>query len=103
MRSVKTFAAFGVAGSLAMGSVATPALAISVELAKKCRAMAIQAHPYKIPGIKGPGTAEAERSYYSDCLAKGGNMPPPPPTQNAPPASAPSSPPTPSQSPAQTK
>jgi len=49
--------------------------AISADLAKKCRDMAIKAHPYKYPGEKGAGTAQAERSYFSDCITKDGNMP----------------------------
>lgn len=55
-------------------SMISPASAITVELAKKCRDMAIKAHPYQLPGVKGPGTAAAERDYYNDCIAKDGNM-----------------------------
>lgn len=58
-----------------LSSTVRPASAISLELAKKCRAMALTAHPYKLPGTKGPGTAAAQRSYYDECIAKGGNMP----------------------------
>jgi hypothetical protein len=54
--------------------VAKPAAAISLDLAKKCRTMALQAHPYKLPGEKGPGSATAEREYFTQCVAKGGNM-----------------------------
>jgi hypothetical protein len=36
-------------------SMAQPASAISVELAKKCRAMAIKAHPTQIAGTKQTG------------------------------------------------
>jgi hypothetical protein len=53
----------------------SPANAISADLAKKCRDMAIKAHPYKLPGEKGPGTAGSQRTYFSDCISKGGNMP----------------------------
>ena len=68
---------------LAIGIAAPkPAAAISVELAKKCRALALQAHPYRLPGVKGPGTAAAERSYYAECVAKGGNMPQSKPNTN---------------------
>lgn len=52
-----------------------PASALSLQLAKKCRGMALKAHPYKLPGEKGPGSAGAEREYYSECIANGGNMP----------------------------
>ena len=50
------------------------ASAISAELAKKCRALAIKAHPPAKPGTKAAGTAKAERDYYEACLAKGGKM-----------------------------
>jgi hypothetical protein len=52
-----------------------PASALSLELAKKCRAMALKAHPYKLPGEKGAGTAAAQRVYYNECVARGGDMP----------------------------
>jgi hypothetical protein len=44
---------------------------ISAELAKKCRALAIKAHPNKA----GRAYAQAQRDYFQDCIAKGGNMP----------------------------
>ena len=47
--------------------------AISVELAKKCRAMAINAHPTV---LYGPGrSATSQRGYYNECVAREGNMP----------------------------
>jgi hypothetical protein len=55
-----------------------PALAISAELAKKCRQMAFQAHPPQRVGTKTKAAAE-ERKFYSECLAKGGA-----PTENKP-------------------
>ena len=54
--------------------LAMPASAISVELAKKCRDMAIKAHPPTLPGAK-KGSAQAERAFYRSCIANGGNMP----------------------------
>jgi hypothetical protein len=60
--------------ALILGAAQHPAVAITAEVAKKCRAMAIKAHPYQLPG-KGKGTATAERNYFDDCVAKGGNMP----------------------------
>ena len=53
-------------------SGASPALAISVELAKKCRDMAIQAHPPAAPGTT--GYAQAERDFFRECVAKNGEM-----------------------------
>jgi hypothetical protein len=51
----------------------SPASAISVELAKKCRQLALSAHPPPlIPG--GKPYAQAERDFFSDCVAKNGQM-----------------------------
>jgi hypothetical protein len=58
-----------------LGAAVRPASALSLELAKKCRAMALKAYPYKLPGVKGPGTAAAERDYYNECVTNGGNVP----------------------------
>jgi hypothetical protein len=55
-------------------SGAPPAAALSVELAKKCRDLAIKSHPPPIP----PGNkayAQAEREFFRDCVAKNGQMP----------------------------
>jgi hypothetical protein len=55
-------------------STAQPASAISAELAKKCRAMAIKAHPTQLPGTKATGVEKAQRDYFTECVAKGGKM-----------------------------
>jgi hypothetical protein len=50
-----------------------PGTAITVELAKKCRQMAINSHPPPIP----PGNkayAVAERSFFQECVKKNGDM-----------------------------
>jgi hypothetical protein len=74
MRNIpKAIVALVVALAVTVFLQAQPAMAISVELAKKCRDMAIKAHPYTLPGIKA-GSAEGERSYFKDCVEKGGNM-----------------------------
>jgi hypothetical protein len=49
-----------------------PPRAVSAELAKKCRGLAIQAHPTQQPGSRN-GSAQAQREYYQQCIAKGGN------------------------------
>jgi hypothetical protein len=49
-------------------------MAISVDLAKKCRALAIKAYPYKMPGTS-KGDSGAERQYFTTCVSKNGNMP----------------------------
>jgi hypothetical protein len=51
---------------------ASPAAAISVELAKKCREMAIKAHPPQLAGTK--PYAQAERDVFHECVAKNGQM-----------------------------
>jgi hypothetical protein len=48
--------------------------AISVELAKKCRAMAIKAHPTVLYGSRAR-SATSQREYYNECVAREGDMP----------------------------
>jgi hypothetical protein len=55
-------------------STASPVAAISADLAKKCRDMAINSHPPPIP----PGNkayAQAERDFFHECVSKNGQMP----------------------------
>ena len=47
--------------------------AIGAELAKKCRALAIKAHPTQPAGARS-GNEQAQRRYFQDCIAKGGNV-----------------------------
>jgi hypothetical protein len=59
--------------SIGVFTTVRPAIAISVELANKCRQMAITSHPPPIP----PGNkayAAAERSLFQECVAKNGKM-----------------------------
>jgi hypothetical protein len=54
-------------------SATSPAAAISADLAKKCREMAVKAHPPPIP----PGNkayAQAERDFFRECVSKNGQM-----------------------------
>ena len=57
----------------ALLSSAPGASAITAELAKKCRALAIKAHPTARAGTKG-GSEGAQRTFYNDCVAKDGNV-----------------------------
>lgn len=50
-----------------------PADAITAELAKKCRAMAVKEHPTPRPGTKAGGQ-KAQNDFYRDCVAKDGKM-----------------------------
>jgi len=74
-RIVRTLGALGVGVALMSASAADLASALTAELANKCRTLAIKAHPYRMPGEKGPATGQAEREYFKECVAKGGNMP----------------------------
>jgi hypothetical protein len=61
-------------GIIVAASVGTAqAAAPSVELAKKCRAMMVQAYPPKLAGSL-QGNAGEERTYFQTCLARRGNM-----------------------------
>jgi hypothetical protein len=48
-----------------------PASAITAELAKKCRTMAIKAHPPAPAGTK-THAAQAERDFFRACIANSG-------------------------------
>jgi len=65
---------------------AKPAPALTAELAKKCRSLALKAQPYRRAGTA-KGTAQAQRDYYRECIAKEGKMDgadQPPPDTTAP-------------------
>lgn len=59
---------------LVYSAMARSQTAIGADLAKKCRAMAIQAHPTPKPGTKATGAEKAQRDYFSLCVSKGGVM-----------------------------
>jgi hypothetical protein len=70
---LSAWAAIAMLAQIAVLSSALPAAALSVELAKKCRDMAIKSHPPPTP----PGNkayAQAEREFFRDCVAKNGQM-----------------------------
>lgn len=63
-----------------------PAPALTAELAKKCRGLALKAQPPRRAGTA-KGAAQAQRDYYRECIAKEGNMEEadqPPPIATAP-------------------
>ena len=69
----RSFGALIVFALMAYLPTAQSASAITVELAKKCRAMAIKAHPPKMAGSKAAaGVEKVERDYFNACVAKGG-------------------------------
>jgi hypothetical protein len=47
--------------------------AITADVAKKCRELAVKAHPPALAGSRS-GTAQAERDYFRACVAKGGKV-----------------------------
>ena len=51
----------------------SPGFAIDADLAKKCREMAIKAHPPPVPP-GGKAYAQAERDFFNECIAKNGQM-----------------------------
>jgi hypothetical protein len=60
--------------AFAVVAVTSPAAsAISADLAKKCRELAIRAHPTQPAGTKS-GTEQAQRDYFRECVAKNGDM-----------------------------
>jgi hypothetical protein len=71
---LKSLAVFIVIASIAYLLTAQEASAISVELAKKCRALAIKAHPAPKVGTKATGADKAQREYFQSCVAKNGKM-----------------------------
>ena len=61
-------------GSAAIPPSTQPAAALTAELAKLCRSMAIKAHPTARPGTAG-GSAAAQRAYFQKCVENDGKMP----------------------------
>ena len=79
--NLTSFAAIILLTQILVLSASSPAAAITVELAKKCRDMAIKAHPPVRAGTS--PYAAAERAFFDNCVAKNGDMqdtgPPPQP------------------------
>jgi hypothetical protein len=70
-KSAMTFSMLMVLALTAYLAAGQPASAISVELAKKCREIAIKAHPPQMAGSKATGIEKAERDSFRECVAKG--------------------------------
>ncbi|MGE3150638.1 MAG: hypothetical protein AB7K04_16400 [Pseudorhodoplanes sp.] len=72
----------GVLLTAAFVAVVLPAQAeISAELARKCRAMMIRAHPTELFGPS--GSAAAQRAYFQECVSQQGKMNSADPDRNA--------------------
>jgi hypothetical protein len=61
-----------------IGATSTAASAITVEVAKKCDALAAKAFPPRVVGNPAAGSAKGtpqeQRDYFKKCVANGGNM-----------------------------
>ena len=57
---------------VADAAMAQPASPVTADIAKKCREMAVKAHPTAKPGSKPTGAEKSQRDYFRACVAKGG-------------------------------
>jgi hypothetical protein len=70
-----------VASALALFLIAnsSPALAITVEVAKKCESLMTRAFPPRVPGNPAAGSAKGSghdaQLYFKKCVASGGKPP----------------------------
>jgi hypothetical protein len=73
MHAAKRFTALVILIAAVLAWSQAPAGAISEELAKKCRAMALKVHPSARPGTK-TGSQKAQQDYFRNCVAKEGKI-----------------------------
>jgi len=66
-------AVFMLAAQIFILSAGSPAAAITADLAKKCREMAVKAHPPPKPAGN-RAYAQAERDFFRECVSKNGQM-----------------------------
>jgi hypothetical protein len=61
-----------------IGPMTVSASAVTAKVAKKCDALTMKAFPPRVPGNPAAGTAKGTprsvQSYFSKCVANGGNM-----------------------------
>jgi hypothetical protein len=78
LANLKSGSALAILVCIAVGISANGASAVTAEVAKKCDALTANAYPPAVPGNPAAGstkgTAAAERKYFSDCVAHGGNI-----------------------------
>jgi hypothetical protein len=76
--NLKSSSALLVLFGIAVGSMTTSASAVTVEVAKKCDTLTAKAYPPREIGNPAAGSAkgssQAERDYFSKCVANGGNV-----------------------------
>jgi len=75
---LKSCSALAALTCITVCSMTNGALAVTAEVAKKCDALTAKAFPPRIIGNPASGSAngtpEAQRNYFSKCVANGGNM-----------------------------
>lgn len=63
----------GLAGALFAVVTLSPASAVSVDVAKKCRELMVKAYPPVRAGTS-KGNTKEQQEYFRTCIARGGNM-----------------------------
>jgi hypothetical protein len=71
-RLIKVLVASGMATLLA-SAIASPASALTADVAKKCRELMVKAHP-PLPAGSTKGSSQAQREYFRACVAQDGKM-----------------------------
>jgi hypothetical protein len=78
LANLKSRSALAVLVCIAASTSASGASAVTAEVAKRCDALTANAYPPRVPGNPAAGSAKgtgpAERKYYSNCVAHGGNV-----------------------------
>ena len=69
---MKLFVTFAAVAGIVSGTV-DPASALTAKLAKKCRAMMVQAYPPVTAG-SATGDAQQDREFFHACVAQDGKM-----------------------------
>ena len=72
INDTRIICACAMVGVAISSSLAQQAQRPTAELAKKCREMAVKAHPTQLAGTT--PYAALQREYFRQCVAKGGNM-----------------------------
>jgi hypothetical protein len=76
--SLRVGCAFLVLICIALGSTSNRAAAVTVEVARKCKALTDTAYPPREPGNpaagRAKGTGRVLQDYFNKCVANGGKM-----------------------------
>jgi hypothetical protein len=83
--NLKSLTAIAALISIGLGTMTIGASAVTVEVARKCSALAAKAYPPRVIGNPAAGsvngTGLSKQSYYQKCVANGGNMDEPQPKE----------------------